>query len=60
MALKQKLLQQMNELEISDSFTDESGETGSPTRKDKSSKEKDKGYELDFFFGNDGADKGCP
>jgi len=35
MALKQKLLQQMNELEISDSFTDESGETGSPPRKDK-------------------------
>jgi len=33
--VKQKLLQQMNELEINDSSTDESGETGSPPRKKK-------------------------
>ena len=61
-ALKEELLQQINNLEIvqiSDSSTNEAEETNPPPKKKKKNS-KDKGYELDFFFGGDSSDKDCP
>ena len=52
--LKQELLQQLSKLETSGLSTDESGQP--PSKKKKT---KDKGYELDFFFGDVDADKDC-
>ena len=46
----------MNNLEISDSSTNEAGEANPPPKKKKKSS-KDKGYELDFFLGGDNSDK---
>ena len=58
-ALKEELLLQMNHLFIGDSSTNESGDTNPPPSKKKKSS-KDKGYELDFFFGGDSSDTECP
>ena len=49
----------MNHLFIGDSSTNESGDTNPPPSKKKKSS-KDKGYELDFFFGGGNSDTECP
>ena len=56
-ALKEELLKQMNLL-IDESSTNESEDANPPPSKKKKSS-KDKGYELDFFFGGNSLDTEC-